>query len=183
MTEFRVRHAALVPRAPRLRLAAAALILGAAFAGAASLYSHKFVALDCGSYRFCGHPDIRVVRPGWVDPAVLALCALGVAGAVGLLAARVRVATAAVILGAAFGGAAVVYAHYRYAFLRCHMEPSGFNHLPVPLPTFSCVPRITYYRAGWVSPTALGIVLVGVALAAGVLVTARWSRLAATRPD
>ncbi len=94
------------------------------------------------------------------------------------------ITTAAVILGAAFGGAAVVYAqNYRYAFVRCHMEPSGFNHLPVPLPTFSCVPHIIYYRAGWVSPTALGIVLVGVALAAGVLVTAQWSRLAATRPD
>lgn len=177
-----MRHAALVPRVPRLRLAAAALILGAACAGAASLYSHKFVALDCGTGP-CSRPDIRVVKPGWVDPAVLSLCVLGVAGAVGLLAARVRVATAAVILGAAFGGAAVVYAHYRYAFVRCHMEPSGFNHLPVPLPTFSCVPHIIYYRAGWVSPTALGIVLVGVALAAGVLVTAQWSRLAATRPD
>jgi hypothetical protein len=163
MTEFGQRHAALVPERPLLRLAAAVLILGAAFAGAASLYSHKFLAFNCGVGTLgpCSRPDSRLVKPGWVDPTVLALCLLGVAGAVGLLTARVRVATAAVILGAALGGAAVVYADYRYAVIRCVPRAVG------------CVPRITYYRAGWVSPTALGIVLLGVALAAAVLVTAR----------
>lgn len=163
MTEFGQRHAALVPQLPRLRLAVAALILGAAFAGAAILYSHKFVGLYCGP-SICSRPDSRVLTPGWVDPTLLVLCLLGVAGAVGVLTARLRVATAAVILGVALGGAAVVYAEYRQALIRCR-----------PRTTFpyACVSHVTYDRAGWVSGTALGIVLLGVALAAGVLVTAR----------
>jgi len=93
---------------------------------------------------------------------VLALCLLGLAAAVGLLTARARFATAAVILGAALGGAAAVYADYRQAVSVC-----------LPRVASSCTTHITYYRAGWVSPTALGLVVLGGALAAGVLVTAR----------
>src|SRR4029077_8813386 len=166
MTEFGQRQAALVPRLPRMRLVAPSLVRGAPSAGGASLYSHQFVALDCG--RMCGRlSEPRAVRPGWVDPTVLALCLLGVAGAVGVLTARARVATAAVILGAALGGAAVVYADYREALILC-LRGATFS--------YACGPHVTYNRAGWVSRTALGIVLLGVALAAGVLVTARRGR-------
>jgi hypothetical protein len=161
MTEFGQRQVALVPKLPRLRLAAAALILGAAVAGAAILYSHTFIAGDCG-FSICSRPPTAVIKPSWIDPTVLALCLLGVAGAVGLLAAPVRIATAAVILGVALGAAAVVYADYRQAALHC-----------LPRTTVPCAAHITYWRAGWINPTALGIVLVGVAIAAGVLITAR----------
>jgi hypothetical protein len=70
---------------------------------------------------------------------VLALCLLGVAGAVGVVTARLRVATAAVILGAALGGAAAVYADYRQALIRC---------LPRATFPYACPAHVTYYRAG-----------------------------------
>jgi hypothetical protein len=69
-----------------------------------------------------------------------------------------RLAVAVLVVGAAFAGAAVVYGH-RVAS----------SERPV-----SCAPAGPYYiRPGWVGPTALGMSLLGVALAAGVLVTAR----------
>jgi integral membrane sensor domain MASE1 len=63
----------------RIRLAVAVLILGAAFAGAAILYWHRFE-------HSCAPPDSLVLcrslrKPGWVDPTALAICLLGVVGA------------------------------------------------------------------------------------------------------
>jgi hypothetical protein len=148
-----------------LRLAGAALVLGAALAGAATLHSHKFIALDCG-FDLCSRPDLIAVRPGWVGPTTLALCLFGVAAAVGLLTVKWRIATAMVVLGAALIVAAVVY-HDPGAQLisyGCRGYSQG-----------SCTPRVGHNggRAGWVAPTALGISLLGVALTAGVLLVAR----------
>jgi hypothetical protein len=77
-----LRHAAPLWPLPRWRLAAAVLILGAAFAGAALLYWHQFVYI-------CS-PDLLVLcrgtkKPGWVDPTALAICLVGVAAAAGVL--------------------------------------------------------------------------------------------------
>ena len=77
-------HASLRPL-PRLRLAAAALILVAAFAGAAFLHYHQFTAamtgFDLGFF---------AVHPWWVDAASLALCVLGIVGAAGVLGSAAR---------------------------------------------------------------------------------------------
>src|SRR4051812_41913114 len=109
MKALALHHAPLLEPPSRFRLAAAVLVLGAAVAGAASLYFHKFVAFDCGPFGPCSRPDIVVVKPGWVGPTALALCLFGVAAAVGLLWARLRLAIALVVLGASLAVAAVVY--------------------------------------------------------------------------
>ncbi len=70
---------------------------------------------------------------------------------------------AVLVLAAAFGGAAVVYGH-RVA--------AGFHGCPPNAP-ISCAPGAIYVRPGWVAPTALGIAVVGIALALGVVTTAR----------
>jgi hypothetical protein len=75
---------------------------------------------------------------------------------------RLGLAFAVLVLGAAFAGAAVVYYGHRYAY-RQGCPSDDF---------LTCSPRVGYYVPGWVIPTALGICLLGVALAAGVLVTA-----------
>ena len=67
---------------PRWRLAAAVLILGAAFAGAALLHWHQFVySCPPDSLVLCGYTK----KPGWVDPTALAICLFGVAGCAGVL--------------------------------------------------------------------------------------------------
>lgn len=71
---------------PPLRLAAAALILVAAFAGAAFLHYHQFVSPMTGPLDL-GH---GAVHPWWVDAASLALCVLGMAGAAGVLRSAAR---------------------------------------------------------------------------------------------
>jgi hypothetical protein len=73
-----------------------------------------------------------------------------------------RLAVAVLVLGAALA-AAVIYSH-RVAY--------GSHGCPPNAPV-SCVPGPYHIRPGWVGPTALGIALLGVALAVGVLVTAR----------
>jgi hypothetical protein len=164
MRALALHHAPRLEPPSRLRLAGAVLVLGAALAGAATLRSHKFVAFDCG-FVLCSRPDLIVVRPGWVGPTTLALCLFGVAAAVGLLTVKLRVATAMVVLGAALIVAAVVY-HDPGAQLISY-GCRGYSRV-------SCTPRVSDSggRAGWVAPTALGISLLGVALTAGILLTA-----------
>jgi hypothetical protein len=171
MKALALHHAPLLEPPSRFRLAAAVLVLGAAVAGAASLYSHKFEALDCYPPVIrCSHGDeLVVVKPGWVGPTALALCLFGVAAAVGLLWARLRLAIALVVLGASLAVAAVVYYSDPGAELftqRCRPNVAAF-----------CGVRYGYPggpgRAGWIGPTALGISLLGVVLAAGVLLSAR----------
>jgi hypothetical protein len=167
MKAFALHHAPVLEPPRLLRLAAALLVLGVAVAGAASLYSHTFVAFDCGPVGLCSRPEIVVVKPGWVGPTALALCLFGVAAAVGLLWARLRLAIALVVLGASLAFAAVVY----------------YDDPGVQLFTQRCLANVAVFcgvrygytggRAGWVGPTALGISLLGVVLAAGVLLSAR----------
>ena len=77
-----LRHVALASPPPRWRLAAAVLILGAEFAGAALLHWHQFVySCTPQSLVLCRYTK----KPGWVDPTALAICLFGVAGAAGVL--------------------------------------------------------------------------------------------------
>ena len=76
---------------------------------------------------------------------------------------RQRLAVAALILGAALAAAFIVYGHrvvsHRPDCLLGHLLPAGF-----------C---LEHARPAWAEPTALGIALVGIAGAAGVLVVRR----------
>jgi hypothetical protein len=165
MRALALHHAPRLEPPSRLRLAGAVLVLGASLAGAATLHSRKFMALNCG-FGLCSRPDLIAVRPAWVGPTTLALCLFGVAAAVGLVTVRWRVATAMVVLGAALTVAAVVY-HDPGAQLISY-GCRGYSQV-------SCTPRVGYNggRAGWVAPTALGLSLLGVALTAGILLIAR----------
>ncbi len=162
----------LVPRLPRARFLTAALIFGVAIAGAAVLYFHTFNAFLCKPSARCSPPPIVGVMPGWVLPTALALCLLGVAGAYGVLTGRLRLAAAAVILGVTLGAGAVVYADYSEAWGWCvpgsELRRNG-NTFTLP----ACTPHVTYVRASWIAPTALGLVGLGVAVAAAVLVASR----------
>lgn len=107
MTDFGHRHAALVPPLPRLRLAAAALLLGAALAGAAILHGHRVLQLyPCSPSGKCGF-GVHLVRPGWVDPLALGICLLGVAAAACVLRPR-RLVAAAFVVGVATVGVVLV---------------------------------------------------------------------------
>ena len=82
---------------------------------------------------------------------------------------EVRLAIALVVLGASLAVAAVVYYSDPGAELftqRCRANLAAF-----------CGVRYGYMggpgRAGWIGPTALGISLLGLVLAAGVLLSAR----------
>jgi hypothetical protein len=105
MTEFGQRRAAHVPPLPRLRLAAAVLLLGAALAGAAFLHGHRVLQYLCPPSPHSGACGFSVhhVRPGWVDPLALGVCLLGLATAACVLRPNRRVA-AAVIVGVATVG-------------------------------------------------------------------------------
>jgi len=165
----------LVPRLPRARFVSAALILGVAVAGAAVLYFHQFTSMACdsrGSHPFCSWPGTFGITPRWVLPTAVALCLLGVAGAYGVLTGRRSVAIAAVILGVALGAAAGVYADYDVAVSWC-VAQSGLVRHGNTYTLRDCVPHTMYGRASWMAPTALGILVLGVVAAVGVLVALR----------
>ena len=75
---------------------------------------------------------------------------------------RLGLAFAVVVLGAAFAGAAVVYYGHRFAY----------SHGCPPNAPVTCAPGVDYFVPSWVGPTVVGISLLGLALAAGVLVAA-----------
>src|SRR5262245_55303945 len=105
MTEFGQRHAAFVPPPPRLRVGAAALLVGAALTGAAFLHGHRVLQYLCpptGHGGACGF-SVHLVRPGWVDPLALGICVLGLAAAAGVLKPN-RLVAATVIVGVATVG-------------------------------------------------------------------------------
>jgi hypothetical protein len=102
----------------------------------------------------------------------MALFLVGVAGAYGVLTAKLKIATAAVILGVALGAGAVLYADNSVAIRWCvpgsELVRNG-NTFTLP----ACTPHTMYQRPTWVAPTALGVVGLGVAAAAAVLVASR----------
>ena len=143
------------------RFAGAGLILGATLAGAFVLDGHRaHHVYSCSSTALSCFYVVRLEKPGWVDPVALAIVVLGVAGAAALLLTLrvlVRLAAAALIVGAAFAGAAVLWGH----------RVLGAQHsCPQGAAAYDCV---YHPRPGWVEPTALGIVLLGLAGAGGVL--------------
>jgi len=72
----------------------------------------------------------------------------------------------------ALGAGAVVYAGYSAAWFWCVQGTElGRKGNTFTLP--ACTPHLTYVRASWMAPTALGLVALGVAAAAGVLVALR----------
>jgi len=153
----------------RARLAVAGVTLGAALAGAAILHGHRALhTYSCSSSaRSCLYL-VRLEKPGWVDPLALGIVVLGVAGAAGFLLTRralVRLGGAALVFGAALAGAVIVYGHHVVGAQ--HSCPSGGAS------AYNCV---YHPRPGWVGPTALGIALLGLAGAGGVLAGSRGGR-------
>src|SRR5690348_15008390 len=111
MTELGQPRAVFLPPLPRLRLAAAALVLGAALASAVILHGHRVLHVYlCGGagavLQRCPYIAARLERPGWVDPLALGICLLGLAVAAAILVRPLRRFVAvALILVAAVGGA------------------------------------------------------------------------------
>jgi len=83
-----LRQVAVRSPLPRWRLAAAVLILAAAFASAVVLHGHltRQPVTPCIGPVAC----TQLQRPGWVDPTALCICLLGVAGAAGVLLVPAR---------------------------------------------------------------------------------------------
>ena len=153
MTDYGHRRAALLPPFPRLRLAAAALVLGAAFAGAAILHDRHD--------QFAYFTRLRPFHPEWEDPVALALCTLGLAVAAGVLLAprlrrvsRARLAVAVLTLGAALLSASILGVAGQGPVV-CRWGPPCFRNP----------------AASWVDPVALALCILGLAGAAGVLAT------------
>jgi hypothetical protein len=135
----------------RARLAAAVGILGGTLAVAAILHGLQ------GSPPVCPHGFVCAPRSpwsyprhAWADPAALAVCLLGLAGAAAVLLTPRRLAAAVLVLGTSLAAAAVLLGH---------QTP------PTQVP-FA-------YRPAWVDPATLGVLLFGLAGAAAVVTTAR----------
>ena len=172
MTEFGQRHAAFLQPFPRLRLAAAALILGAALTGADILHGHRvlqeYPCPPSGKCEWFAH----LVRPGWVDPVALGICLLGLAAAVGVLAPLrpfLRLTATALVLGAAVAGAVVLSGH----------RVVGAEHSCLQTAGDAC---FYHPRPGWVVPSMVGLFVLGLAGASGILVATRRRGLTGARP-
>jgi hypothetical protein len=163
MTEFGPRQPAFLPRLPRLRLGAAALLLGAALAGAGTLHGHRVLHIyGCGggSITHC-LISARLERPGWVDPLALGICLLGLAVAAAILVRPLRrFISAALILAAAVGGAVALFGH----------RVLGAEY---SCPGTAGDPCFHHPRPVWVAPTMAGLVVLGLAGAAGILFATR----------
>ena len=163
MTEFGEHRAAFLPAFPRLRLAAATLIVGAALAGAAFLHGHRVFQYLCP---FDGHSrafafSVHLVRPGWVDPLAVGICLLGLAAAAGVLRPG-RLVAAVVIVGVATVGVVLVATYQT-------LTPSARIWL-YGLPPAGQPPQL-YASPTWTIPIAA---LIGVtAIGAAVLVLRR----------
>ena len=153
----RQRRAAFVPPLPSLRLAAAALVLGAALAGAALLHGHRAFQYFCPPSTHSGECfSVHLVRPGWVDPLALGICLLGLAAAAAVLRPR-RLVAAALIVGAATVGVVLV-ATYQALTPEARVWLYG-------LPPAGHAPQL-YASPTWTIPVAalIGITAIGAAL-------------------
>jgi hypothetical protein len=153
MTEFGQRQAALVPQLPRLRLAAAALILATTLI--ACLWLAQF-----REWVYNNRHGVQLLTPGWALPVAIAV---GVAGAVALLSLclhRSRLVVAAVIVGAAIAGIAWVST---YEIL----TPEGRVWL-FGFPPAGAVPQL-YASPGWAVPVAVLIGISAIGASAFVL--------------
>jgi len=150
-----------------LRLVLAVLIVGAALGGAFVLHGYRLRYLStCPAIGApSGSRCLRELRPGWVDPAALGVIVLGVAVAIGVVAGRRRgrrsvyadAYLAALIVAAALIGAFVLH---------------GQQKIVYPYGTFGKTLVSVWWatqRPGWADPAALGVLVLGLAMASGVV--------------
>jgi hypothetical protein len=174
MTEFGQRHAAFLPPLPRLRLAAAALVLGAALAGAVILHGHRVRCPPRGIT--CLIAVARRVRAGWVDPLAIGICLFGLAAAAAVLVRPLRRFVAAtLILTATVGGAVALSGHRVFVYSRAAVHPTSPQSIPAD---YACPGPACYYhpRPAWVEPSMAGLVVLGLTGAAGILIATRRRR-------
>lgn len=142
------------------------LVLGAGLAGAAVVYlvgdPQRHLACSFGPHQNPFTADCRFI-PGqaWVEPAAVAILLAGLCTATGLVLTALgrprpwaRSMAAALTLGAALGGAAILHSHQ-------FVSPSC-THFPV------CS---QLGRPGWVVPVLLGLCVLGAVGALLVLLT------------
>lgn len=162
----------------RARIAAAALTLGAAVAGAVALHVVEHGSAICdvrgpvpAQFGSC----LQVPRAGWVDPVALGILGVGVlASAAVLLTAGRRFPRpsgpvgAALVLGVALLGAAILYVvGDPGGHVDCRTNFIGVDQ------GHECLGAVRVLGPAWVDPAVLGIVLLGAFGARGVLLTAR----------
>jgi hypothetical protein len=163
-----------LPRRSRPRRALATVVIGIAAAAAVWVATYKspnaeriaFTHWVPGTVRL--HWSFFFTSPAWVVPSALGIGLLGLAAAAIVL--RLRLTAAVFTLAAGIAAAIALHAYLIPPGCRA-CGPGG--HIPpvaIPLGLSPTLPR-----PGWVAPIALGIVLLALALAAGVLATARHS--------
>jgi hypothetical protein len=166
MTELGQRQTAFLPRLPWLRLATAALVLGAALAGAAIVHEHRVLHISrCAGggvvIHRCPYISSQLERPSWVDPLALGICLLGLAIAAAILVRPLRrFVAAALILVAAAGGAVALSGHRVLGAQYSCPGTAGY-------------PCFYHPRPVWVVPAMAGLVVLGTAAAAGGLAATR----------
>ena len=164
MKGWALDRAALLRPTSSGRLAAAVWVLGAAIAGAGILHGHRVrEPYPCSPFAFKCEPFSHLVRPGWVDPVALGICLLGLAAAVGVLGRRrpfLTLLAPVLVLAATVGGAVALSRH--------RVVGAAHDCLGAP----AVADCFSHPRPGWVVPTMVGLVLLGLAGASGILAQA-----------
>jgi hypothetical protein len=173
-------------RVPGWRLAVAIAIVGSTLAGAAILHGIHASSPVCprgficawgtGREPFSRHPIYP--RPGWGDRIALAVCFLGFAGAAAVLLTSRRRAVAALVLGSALAAATILYFQDQLVSQDCPRYPQSPDHLspcigPLQATWFGGLVHFNAAYFAFFHWAALAVVLLGIAGAAVVLLTAR----------
>lgn len=155
-----------LPRRSPPRLALSAVVIGIAAAAAVWVVTYKEApnadvlagirGPTPGAFSLAW--PLFFSSPAWVVPSALGIGFLGLAAAAIVL--RLRLTAAVLTLGTGIAGAIALHAYLSAPGIPT-VIPAGLS------PTLP--------RPGWVGPTALGIVLLALATAAGVLVAGRRS--------
>ena len=161
-----------LPRRSRPRLALAAVVIGIAAAADVWVATYKspnaeriaFTHWTPGTARL--HWSFFFTSPAWVVPSALAIGLLGLAAAAIVL--RLRLTAGVFTLAAGIAAGIALHAYLVPPSCRA-CGPGG--HIPAVAIPYGLSPTLP--RPGWVGPIALGIVLLALATAAGVLVPAR----------